>query len=888
MPDLLGHTLGHYRIVEKIGAGGMGVVYRAHDKRLDRDVAIKVLHEDVAQDADRLARFEGEAQAVAKLAHPNILEIWDFGHEGGVTFAVTELLEGQNLRLSIPPSGILWQKVVEIGAAMADGLAAAHGKGIVHRDLKPDNVFITSDGRVKILDFGLAQVKAPVDEEAATATLTPAGTLPGTVMGTLGYMSPEQLRGEPADARSDIFALGCVLYEMLSGQTAFLRNSTAETSAAILKEEPPTLTVSGISPAELERTIRRCLEKSPDARFQSASDLAYDLRSISTDQAIHPTSSPQEVSLGQRRRTPWIVASVAIVVVVAAAFLLQRFRPAEVSPEIKIPRIAVLPFENLGPPEDEYFADGVAEDVRSRLAALPGLAVIASSSSGEYRDTEKTAEVIASELGVRYLLLAKVRWQSAGAGSSRIRVTLELIEVGTSGAPTIRWQDSFDAVLDDTFRVQAGIAKRVADALGVALAEEDRERLASRPTTNLAAYDVFQRGRYAAPDPFAVTLSQLRQAEAHFEYAVALDPDFALAWAWLALTRGVTYTNFIQSGVLGEEAWEAAERAVELAPDLPGARWAMGVYYAHVKSDSKRAMEEYVKGLATSPNHAGLLRSLATTETYLGRWDEAMTHFEHASELDPRSTSVFSRWASRLLWMRQPLKALEVSDRGFALDPANLDLLHSKVMAHLMMGDLEGARAVVADAPGEVSLTTLVQWLAVYYDIYWVLDEAQQELLLRSSRASTVAVSWPSVALAAAHTHNMRGETAQARRWAEEARRAYAEQLAEDPDAPVREYHGLALAYLGRRDEAVAEGERGVARRPISQNAYHGPYVQHSLVRIYIILGEHDRALDLLEPLLEVPYYLTPAWLRIDPLFDPLRDHPRFQALLQEDETFER
>jgi len=211
MSDLIGRTLGHYRVVEKIGAGGMGEVYRAHDERLDREVAIKVLPEGVAQDPDRLARFEREAKAVAKLDHPNILAIHDFGTEDGVTYAVMELLEGENLRERIPSGGLGWQRASDIGAAVADGLAAAHGKGIVHRDLKPENIFLTSDGRVKILDFGLAQIKMPVEEDAETATLTPAGTVPGTVMGTLGYMSPEQLRGEPADGRSDIFALGSVL-----------------------------------------------------------------------------------------------------------------------------------------------------------------------------------------------------------------------------------------------------------------------------------------------------------------------------------------------------------------------------------------------------------------------------------------------------------------------------------------------------------------------------------------------------------------------------------------------------------------------------------------------------------------------------------------------------
>jgi len=331
MRDLIGTTLGHYRIVEQIGAGGMGVVFRAHDERLDRDVAIKVLHEAVAQDADRLARFEREARAVAQLDHPNILAIHDFGTDEGVTYAVTELLDGQNLRHGIPASGMLWQKVVETGAAIADGLAAAHSKGIVHRDLKPENVFVTSDGRVKILDFGLAQVKAPVEEEAETATMTPAGTVAGTVMGTIGYMSPEQLRGEPSDARSDIFALGCVLYEMLSGQTAFLRNSTAETTAAILKEEPPSLSDSGTAlPGDMERTIRRCLEKSPEARFQSAADLAYNLRSIGTGPAVPVmATSSDETPVAVRstkpsfRRYP-LIATALIIAGVASWWALTQ------------------------------------------------------------------------------------------------------------------------------------------------------------------------------------------------------------------------------------------------------------------------------------------------------------------------------------------------------------------------------------------------------------------------------------------------------------------------------------------------------------------------------------------------------------------------------------
>jgi len=359
MRDLIGTTLGHYRIVEQIGAGGMGVVYRAHDERLDREVAIKVLHEAVAQDADRLARFEREAKAVAKLDHPNILAIYDFGTDEGVTYAVTELLDGQNLRQSIPTSGMSWQKVVEMGAAIADGLAAAHGKAIVHRDLKPENVFVTADGRVKILDFGLAQVKVPIEEEAETATMTPAGTVAGTVMGTMGYMSPEQLRGEPSDARSDIFALGCVLYEMLSGQTAFLRNSTAETTAAILKEEPPSLSDSGTAlPAELARTVRRCLEKSSEARFQSAADLAFNLRSIGTGSAVAVTAASSDQtpfaagSIKPVFRRYSLIATGLIISLIASWWVLTRLGSDESTQASTFQSMTISPVTSLGTVQD--------------------------------------------------------------------------------------------------------------------------------------------------------------------------------------------------------------------------------------------------------------------------------------------------------------------------------------------------------------------------------------------------------------------------------------------------------------------------------------------------------------------------------------------------------
>jgi len=357
---MIGTTLGHYRIVEKIGEGGMGVVYRAHDERLDRDVAVKVLPASVAQDPERIARFEREAKAVGKLDHPNILAVHELGIHQGAPFIVTELLDGQSLRGVISQGGFTTGKAVEYARAIADGLAAAHDKGIIHRDLKPENVFLTTDGRIKILDFGLAKLKLP---EADLTTETPTATLdtdPGGLIGTVPYMAPEQVQGQRADHRSDIFALGVVLYEMLTGHRPFGGSTTVETAAAILKEDPEPISVAAPAvPPTLGSVVSKCLEKRPEDRFSSAHDLALTLGAFDTA-AQAPAIQPQSVIL---KRWPHILA-VVIATVIALFFVFPPQglfeRLAEQPAEAPLPRIVVLPFENLGSPDDEYFADGIA------------------------------------------------------------------------------------------------------------------------------------------------------------------------------------------------------------------------------------------------------------------------------------------------------------------------------------------------------------------------------------------------------------------------------------------------------------------------------------------------------------------------------------------------
>jgi TolB-like protein/tetratricopeptide (TPR) repeat protein len=856
----------------------MGEVYRARDSKLKREVAIKVLPQALAADPEALARFEREALAVAALSHPNILSIFDFGNEDGIAYAVMELLEGETLRGKLDDSPVMQRQAIDYALQIAKGLSAAHGKGVVHRDLKPENVFVSTDGHVKILDFGLAK---RVDT-AAEQTSAPTGsghTRPGTVMGTMGYMSPEQLRGLSVDHRSDIFSFGAILYELLSGQKAFKRDTASDTIAAILKEDPPELTQSSrnISPV-LDRLVRHCLEKDRENRFQTAKDIAFALSEASSPTTA--VTSGVHVAVGEGSDRKKLVIAAAMVVVLAAAGLFLWKRPKTASPVSSggVKRVAVLPFENLGAPEDDYFADGIADEVRAKLTSLPSLQVIARGSSTPYKKTAKTPKQIAEELNASYLLTATVRWEKTG-GSSRVHVTPELVDVTRPDAPTSKWQQPFDAAITDVFQVQSDIATRVAQALGVALEVGEEKRFLEKPTQNLAAYDAFLKGEEIW-NTTGVDPPSLRKQLGFYEQAVALDPGFAQAWAKVSWVNSILYGVSTPTPAIAERAREAAEKASALAPSRPDGYLALGAYERWVSKDFSRALEQYAKGRRVAPGNADLLHGTARAEQGLGRWDAAVEHFTQAERLDPRSAFKIADLGDTLLRLRRYPEAREALDRGLALASANLDLTEGKAMTSLGEGDLAGARAVLKAAPKEVEPTALVAYVASHWDLVWVLDEQQGELLLRltPSAFDDDRGTW---ALCLVQAYALKGDEANVRTYAEEARKAFEEQLRASPDSAQRHVElGLALAYLGRKEEAIREGERGVALDPVVKDVLRGPYIQHRLVRIYMLVGEPEKALDQLEPLLKIPYFLSPGWLKIDPNFDPLRKNPRFQKLV--------
>jgi TolB-like protein/Tfp pilus assembly protein PilF len=541
--------------------------------------------------------------------------------------------------------------------------------------------------------------------------------------------------------------------------------------------------------------------------------------------------------------------------------------------------LAVLPFENVGDSANAYLADGITNELRGKLSELAHLQVIASGSSNQYRRTSKPPQDIARELGADYLLTATVQWEKLPDGTSRVRVSPELVDVTPGHAPRTKWQQPFDAAITDVFQVQADIAGQVASALNVALGTGQKQTLTARPTENLPAYDAFLKGEatqgLVINDP-----SSLRSAITYYERAVALDSIFGLAWAQLSRAHASYYYNVTPNPASADAARRAAERAIALAPDRPESQLAMGSYDGQVRADNARALVAYGAGLKIAPDNSDLLTSAALAEQSLGRWDAGAKHLERAWTVDPRSATTARRLAQNLLRLKRYSDAEAAADRGLAVAPDNLDLIENKAMIHLARGDLPGARAAIHAAPAEVEPTTLVSFIGNYWDLHWVLDDAQQQLLLRLGPAlyDGDRGTW---GIVRASTYYLRGDKALARVYADSARLGIEETLKATPDDGQRlVFLGLSLAYLGRRAEAMKTGERAVALTPTSRDGYLGPYLQHQLARIYAVVGEPDKAVDQLEALLKTPYFLSPAWLRIDPNFEALRGNPRFQKLV--------
>jgi serine/threonine-protein kinase len=885
LPERLREALAdRYTIEHEIGRGGMAVVYLARDLRHDRPVALKLLKAELAKGPGP-ERFQREIYVTARLQHPHILtvldsgtvDVGDSGAGGGELLWYTmPLVDGESLHQRITRERRLpIDEALRITREAALALDHAHWGGVIHRDIKPENILLTRDGVTLVADFGLAQALGSVDR------LTKAGT----VMGTPLYMSPEQMKDEAVDARSDLYALAAVLYEMLSGEPPFIGNNLHAIAARRLANPTPSVrALRPEVPAGVDAAIQKAMAADPTRRFASLTEFVDALEHADASEARDSAAA----SVGKEtqrdlptRRLPWRALALVFGVVLVGATVLVRSRTgAGGGSRHAVPVVAVLPFDNLGDSADAYFADGVADEVRTKLGQLPGLELIARGSSIAYRGSTRKPAEIARELGADYLLTGTVRWEKAG-GASRVRVTPELVDAHNGGAARTRWVEPFDAALTDVFQVQADIATRVAGALGVALADSARRILGASPTGSLAAYDAFLKGE-AASGGMKGDQASLRRAIGFYERAVALDSSFAAAWSQLSRARTSLYSLGVPVPALADDARQAAERALRLKPKDPAVYLAFGDYYGSVNPiDNAKAVAAYEQGLALAPDNVDLLSAAAMAQSSLGRWDGVATRLTRAALLDPRSATTARRLSTVQIFLRNYAAAETAADQAVALDPDNPGMLFIRVLVQVARGELDGAREVIRGAAGRIDPGLLYPFFASYQDLYWVLDDSAQRQVLTAPPAAfdEDVGSW---GLVRTELYHLRGDTARTRVYADSARVAFEAQSRAAPDDAQRHaLLGLSLAYLGRKEEAVREGTRGVELLPISRDSYFGPYVQLQLTRIYLLLGEPEKALDQLEPLLKVPFYLSPGWLRIDPTFQPLRDNPRFKRLLE-------
>ncbi len=741
-----GARLGPYEIVEIMGAGGMGEVYRARDPRLGREVAVKVIRRAAPLPPDAERRFQLEARAAGALNHPAILTVYDVGAEGGVPYVVTELLEGETLRERLRTGPPPVDDCVEYARQIVAGLAAAHEKGIVHRDLKPENLFLTRDGRVKILDFGLA--KRFQGEEPGRGAPDPSLTRAGYLLGTVRYMSPEQVRGRPADPRSDIFSFGAVLYEMLSGRRAFAGESAGEAMSAVLTADPLRLSWTDI-PRPLESLARRCLNKAPEDRFQSARDLAFALEAIAATAGAPTASAP--------------------------------------APPQPVPSVAVLPFVNLSAdPEQDYFCEGIAEDLRNALARLPGLRVAGRSSAFRFKGRGDDLRRIGRELGVERVIEGSVR--KAGA---RLRITVQLVSVADGYH---QWSERFDRGVEDVFAVQDEITARVVEALSPRLGGHAIP-LRKRHTDDLEAYHLYLKGRYYWNKRHEGGMLEGLKA---FQQAIDRDPSYAPAHAGVADSYALlgSWFDVLPGHEAMPRAKAAALRALELDPELAEAHASLAWVRLHYEWDWPAAEQDFRRSLDLDPGRAATHHWYSFFLSAMGRGEEAAAEAQRAWELEPLALIINANLA-------QPHYFARRFDRAIA----------------------------------------------------------EAEKLIRMEPAFPVAHQWLALACAAERRY---GE-------AIAANEAYAAAFGRTTRTLALIAH--ARARSGDRDGALRDLEtiRALA------GERHVPAAHFALV--HIGLGEVDEAFRWLEQAYEERFDWL-AYLAVEPLFDPVRDDPRFEALL--------
>jgi eukaryotic-like serine/threonine-protein kinase len=879
---MVGRTISHYKILEKLGEGGMGAVYKAHDTKLDRTVALKFLPQRTLQGEEKRKRITREAQAAASLSHANIATVYEIDEVDEHTFIAMEYIDGIDLYEKIRAGPLPINEAIDIAIEIAKGLQAAHEKGVVHRDIKGSNVMMTEKGEVKLMDFGLAKMR--------NVSLL---TKEGSTLGTVPYMSPEQAQGSKVDHSTDIWSLGVVMYEMLTGQLPFKSEYETALVYSIINEDPEPVTGlrSGV-PMELDRIINKCLEKEPAGRYQHTDELAVDLRKVekeissgirsniassSREETTHTSTSDKKVSSDnqpvKQKLQPWVYSIPLILLLLIGLYFFLPDRP--VYPELDS-SIAVLPLENLSPdPDDEYFADGVHDDIIIQLSQIGDIRTVARSSVLRYPPEDRDLGQVADELNVAAVLEGNVR-----RAGNVIRVAVQLIDPRSNET---LWADSYERDdITELFEIQRAIAGEIASALRVSLTAEEEEQLDERPTDIAEAYELYLRGRAYFSRPGFLE-ENYRTAGDLLKRALSYDSEFAHAHSLLSRTySSLRWQGYDISPQTLELSQKHAERALVLNSDLPASHIAMGYYYYHGQRMYDEAREHFDTARRMQPNNAEIIAAIGFVERRLGRWEESIEMLDRAISLDPMNSNLHHNQGNTYVYLRSYERARSAYDKALSLSPDHHSARIWDAEINISWrGDTETVRTFVENY-SHIMRELPALWLFLQFSIrdYEGMIRTVSQVpgdIYRSQRSL-----FPSSYFLGLAYENL-GEDERAHRYYEEAL-AQMEDLYADHKDDWRYRSGIGLIYagLGLEEEAIAEGEKAVELLPPSLDALAGTVPKQNLARIYAYLQRTEEAVDLLRELLSIPSRISIPRLKVEPSWDPIRETSEFQQLIHE------
>jgi serine/threonine protein kinase/tetratricopeptide (TPR) repeat protein len=868
MNDLTGKRIHQYKIIEKSGGGGMGVVYKAKDEKLDRIVALKFLPLQFLTDEEAEKRFMSEAKSASSLDHPNICTIYDINKtEDGQLFIAMAFYEGETLKKKINRGALQFDEAVNIAVQIGAGLERAHRNGIVHRDIKPANIMITKFGEVKIVDFGLAKSK-----------MSQGITKFGSTVGTAAYMSPEQTRGETVDQRSDIWALGVIIYEMLTGKTPFKGEYEQAIIYSILNDELPE--VDGI-PKEMNEIIRKSTAKNPDNRYSSINEMYSDLLILKGDSGSRTAQTrtiTEKTDRSPLKKWIWSGVALIIVLIVAAWFYFNNSGTVQVQPDNTRKMIVVLPFENLGNQDENYFADGVTEEITSKLASIGNIGVISRKSAEKMAGSNKSNKEIGKELGVDYILSGTIRWAKQGDKKSKVRITPQLTRVSDN---TITWSDSYDKVLNDIFSVQNDIAQKVVDQLGGSLLANQVQKNA--PTENLDAYDYYlrglsyeTRGNYSKPD--------IENSINLYKKALELDPDFALAYSHLSRGQASMYWFFYDRSEKNvNDAYKNAQKAFQIDPALAETHLALGYYYYWCKLEYDRAIKEFSRAKEIQPNNAEAYFGLGVVYRRMGNFDLSIQNMLKCVTLDPLSNEYSRNLGETYGLVKDFNNTVKYYKRVIDFSPdmslPKAELAQSYIY---LKGDLKTAEKIMSEIKDDNYLDVMLNLPVYIHILERNYDKASKELISYVRPFESGQFRYTPKTQMLGLIYKYKNEPELSKSYFDSSRIQLEKMLKKIPqDERLHSSLGITYAGLGFKEKAVYEGKKGIELLPLEKEAYRGFYRQWDLAIIYTLNGDYNSALKQIDFLLSIPGRFSVSLLKLDPLYDPLRNLQGYKAIVQ-------